>query len=123
MTVTSRYKSAQRVVLGDEPMPKILVGPRGPRGRLVSPRGLLMAFPVTESNTQEVYFFGAPPHKSAKNPAPIAILQLIPYLPIDITASGGLEHTLPTPRRWDRFYPTELDTQIQGGRTEVRPSI
>ena len=43
----------------------------------------------------------------------VAILESIPYLPMGVTASGGLKHTLPTPRRLNRFYPTELDTQIQ----------
>ena len=46
----------------------------------------------------------------------VAILESIPYLPMGVTASGygGLKHTLPTPRRLNRFYPTELDTQILG---------
>ena len=43
----------------------------------------------------------------------VAILESIPYLPIGVTASGGLKHTLPTPRRWWQFYPTMLDTQIR----------
>ena len=41
----------------------------------------------------------------------VAILESIPYLPMGVTASGGLKHTLPTPRRLNQFYPTELDTQ------------
>ena len=42
----------------------------------------------------------------------VAILESIPYLPMGVTASGGLKHTLPTPRRLNRFYPTERNTQI-----------
>ena len=43
----------------------------------------------------------------------VAILESIPYLPMGVTASGGLKHTLPTPRRLNEFYPTERNTQIQ----------
>ena len=52
----------------------------------------------------------------------VAILESIPYLPMGVTASGGLKHTLPTPRRLNQFYPTELDTQIQTWERKMCPT-
>ena len=46
----------------------------------------------------------------------VAILEnTLQYLPMGVTASGGLKHTLPTPRRLNEFYPTERNTQILCG--------